>query len=995
QDLRLRRLERDKHASKEGNVGIVRGLGERETLAQREESPTRREGVLDVVPAAARSVFVFVEIKGHQLLRSSTEDSEPGKNGCGADRPTTWAVELGRQSSSGRLRDGNGRSSPNRRTAPDGHGGPDGSASDHVGGERDPYERSNDPGRGETGTGNRNVGTTDPESIEHRNGSNVAAELESIEHRDRSDDNNDGAGGGGGTPLARRVGAEEIREAPGAFGSAVVLSAKKLFRQFGDRLTREWELSGFPRNRVARQESEMEGSPCAAGTNRVARQESEIDGPSCAAGTAPRTRIDNVAGAVVGDRNDSRRGLGVDEPVRSEGDVSLDPSSNADDDGDIERSIEVVKGLQASDFDISSLEDSSEDEPTPVQRVDPSEGDAPDPPGNYDSSERDAPDPPGIYPYSDATSGERGLESIASTEISSLPTTEHSNVTARGSGGLDPPSRALPTDNGVDDGDGQLDVLTISGDPQQQQSCLDPPFIETVENKQPTHDHELVTEPSKSIRLALWGLWSGLVRLVGSGLGLALLLASGWFIGLSLNPLNRNSIQQHLIMPSVPSSFGGNALEVQHLTLTMPFVAGGNLSRYANESLPSTLPVQLMSFPSDGEDFIASAGCESDETVPSLRVADDVASGVLPVHTNKSVALYANNTNDMRWEVENELQWEAEIEINDADETPKEIEINNGLPSLSSPSSLRTIITKPTNDDAICDDTRSMPDDRVSEGDERVVGPTPVNDDALISDPSSTSLVDRVSEGDERVVTAYTADYSLLPTSTSMMAHDSEPEGDGNFFSSDSDGVYVPEGEVYYMNGDRLADDDSQLPFGFVKTYGSLALLGFADYLTIYLRNSVDDVEIPSTDLQCELPMSEFQVWSKVIRSCGLSLEVEADSPQPAIEFSRNRAIERPWDVWIRKFIHFFYERTNYLHLRAIIEQEGVTCGLHFAQIQLRESFFSLTSLQRDDDLPFTINCFKTHLQIATWIPVRYLDTFDFLAKLQNGILQLREGVLR
>ncbi|EJK66485.1 hypothetical protein THAOC_12595, partial [Thalassiosira oceanica] len=618
--------------------------------------------------------------------------------------------------------------------------------------------------------------------------------------------------------------------------------------------------------------------------------------------------------------------------------------------------------------------------PTSVQRVDPSEGDAPDPPGIYDSSERDAPDPPGIYPYSDATSGERGLESIASTEISSLPTTEHSNV-ARGSGGLDPPSRAFPTDNGVDDGD----ILTISGDPQQQQSCLDPPFIETVENKQPTHDHELVTEPSKSIRLALWGLWSGLVRLVGSGLGLALLLASGWFIGLSLNPLNHNSIQQHLIMPSVPSSFGGNALEVQHLTLTMPFVAGGNLSRYAN------------------------------------------------------------NTNNIQWEVENELQWEAEIEINDADETPKEIEINNadetpeeieindadeslqeievddGLPSLSSPSSLRTN-TKPTNDDAICDDTRSMPDVRVSEGDERVVGPTPVNDDALISDPSSTSLVDRVSEGDERVVTAYTADYSLLPTSTSMMAHDSDPEGDGNFFSSDSDGVYVPEGEIYYtMNGDRLADDDSQLPFGFVKTYGSLALLGFADYLTIYLKNvmvcprnwltfpyfcsslqSADDVEIPSADLQCELSTTEFQVWSKVIRSCDISLEVEADSPQPAIEFSRNRAIERPWDVWIRKFIHFFYQRNNYLQLRvcqlmelqpfgdvlsmtnssllaiesmsdltrAIIEQEGVTCGLHFAQTQLRSSFFCQQVLQRDDDLPFTINCFQTHLQIATWIPV-------------------------
>ncbi|EJK67087.1 hypothetical protein THAOC_11925, partial [Thalassiosira oceanica] len=77
------------------------------------------------------------------------------------------------------------------------------------------------------------------------------------------------------------------------------------------------------------------------------------------------------------------------------------------------------------------------------------------------------------------------------------------------------------------------------------------------------------------------------------------------------------------------------------------------------------------------------------------------------------------------------------------------------------------------------------------------------------------------------------------------------------------------------------------------------------------LLQSVDDVEIPSADLQCQLPMSEFQVWSKVIRSCGLSLEVEADSPQPAIEFSRNRAIERPWDVWIRKFIHFFYQRNN------------------------------------------------------------------------------------
>ena len=174
----------------------------------------------------------------------------------------------------------------------------------------------------------------------------------------------------------------------------------------------------------------------------------------------------------------------------------------------------------------------------------------------------------------------------------------------------------------------------------------------------------------------------------------------------------------------------------------------------------------------------------------------------------------------------------------------------------------------------------------------------------------------------------------------------------------------------------------------FVGIFGVLLLFC---YLSSLLQ-SVDDVEIPSADLQCELPMSEFQVWSKVIRSCGLSLEVEADSPQPAIEFSRNRAIERPWDVWIRKFIHFFYQRTNYLQLRAIIEQEGVTCGLHFAQIQLRSSFFYQQVLQRDDDLPFTINCFQTHLKIATWIYLcDILRRIQLLTKLQNGILQLRE----
>ncbi|EJK54815.1 hypothetical protein THAOC_25525, partial [Thalassiosira oceanica] len=683
-------------------------------------------------------------------------------------------------------------------------------------------ERLNDPGSGDTtGTRDRDAGTTDPESSEHRNESDVTVDPESVEHQQGSGDNNDSTDGRG-TPSDSRAGTGTPSSLPLAVEA--LRGARKLLQRFGDRLRNEWELSSPSATTRERQEvdpvapSLRSREDVEGGTSKGNQSaESEIDGPSCAAGTAPRTRIDNVAGAVVvGDRNDSRLGLGVDEPVRSKGDVSLDPSSNADDDGDIERPFKIAEEELDRRLEIRTEYPAVEDR-VPIetyqfgddvadddynliaqlfQRVDPSEGDAPDPPGIYDSSERDVPDPPGTYD-SDATSGERGLESIASTEISSLPTTEHSNV-ARGSGGLDPPSFALPTDYGVDDGDGQLDVLTISGDPQQQQSCLDPPIIETVENetaKQSTCDHELVTEPSKSIRLALWGLWSGLVRLVGSGLGLALLLASGWFIGLSIDPLNRNSIQQHLIMPSVPSSFGGNVLEVQHLTLTMPFTAGGNLSQYANESLPSTLPVQLMSFPSDGEDFIASAGCESDETVLSLRVADDVASGVLPVHTNKSVALYANNTNDM--------QWEAMIEINDADESIQEIEVDDGLPSLSSPSSLRTN-TKPTNDDAICDDTSSMPDDRVSEGDERVVGPTPVIDDALISDPSSTSLFDRVSEGDERVVeltceltcTAYTADYSLLPTSTSTMAHDSEPEGDGNFFSSDSDGVYVPEGEV-------------------------------------------------------------------------------------------------------------------------------------------------------------------------------------------------------
>ena len=99
----------------------------------------------------------------------------------------------------------------------------------------------------------------------------------------------------------------------------------------------------------------------------------------------------------------------------------------------------------------------------------------------------------------------------------------------------------------------------------------------------------------------------------------------------------------------------------------------------------------------------------------------------------------------------------------------------------------------------------------------------------------------------------------------------------------------------------------SALTLEHVTSYVMISFVGvFGVLLFCYLSSllqTVVDVEIPSTYLQCELPITEFQVWSKVIRSCGLSIEEEADSPQSAIEFSRNSVIERPWDVWLRSFI--------------------------------------------------------------------------------------------
>ena len=184
-------------------------------------------------------------------------------------------------------------------------------------------------------TENRNVETTEPEGEE--------TPIRTGGFGDRAD--------GLGTPSARRTG----DDAPGSRGSAAIAAGREVARNLLGRIREKLSpdgggASGSPRNTVARQESEMEGPSSAAGT----------------AGTTSRTPIDNVARmvqaglapcapvgllrewddrntrALVGDRDDSRRGLGVDEPVQSEGEVSFDPPSNAADDGDIEWSVEMV-----------------------------------------------------------------------------------------------------------------------------------------------------------------------------------------------------------------------------------------------------------------------------------------------------------------------------------------------------------------------------------------------------------------------------------------------------------------------------------------------------------------------------------------------------------------------------------------------------------------------------------------------------------------------------
>ncbi|EJK66404.1 hypothetical protein THAOC_12682, partial [Thalassiosira oceanica] len=77
-------------------------------------------------------------------------------------------------------------------------------------------------------------------------------------------------------------------------------------------------------------------------------------------------------------------------------------------------------------------------------------------------------------------------------------------------------------------------------------------------------------------------------------------------------------------MPSCPSSLGGNALEVQHLTLTMLFIAGGNLNGDANDLPPLQVnkPVAL--------------GANNTNGLPSETEIGPWAEDVLPTPINRS-----------------------------------------------------------------------------------------------------------------------------------------------------------------------------------------------------------------------------------------------------------------------------------------------------------------------------------------------------------------------
>ncbi|EJK68849.1 hypothetical protein THAOC_09939, partial [Thalassiosira oceanica] len=200
------------------------------------------------------------------------------------------AVKLGRRSSSGRIREWR-RLVPEpthgtRRT----YGGSAGLASDHGEDRRNLAERLNDPGSGDTtGTRDRNVGTTDPESSEHRNESDVTADPESVEHQQGSGENNDGTNGRG-TPLARRI--VDTPHSNGSYESAVKVfrSVQSLLEQVGNGIRRnEWNLSqelsslrrddARARSPARRRYSRRVAGQAAENQGLLSGHGSELDGP--------------------------------------------------------------------------------------------------------------------------------------------------------------------------------------------------------------------------------------------------------------------------------------------------------------------------------------------------------------------------------------------------------------------------------------------------------------------------------------------------------------------------------------------------------------------------------------------------------------------------------------------------------------------------------------------------------------------------------------------